>query len=166
METCRQWEHTLRAAIDRGESDWEWSHARHMRPGTDDDALAGHLALFDIRVQVHALVAEEEVRSRWGENYGAIRLRWAHRDQAYLLRIAIELDGQYLHLYEETPERDQERDRILADRGWYVMHLRGSSMYQELHRPVRERLAALVEQHRRAIILARSDLPALRRNLA
>jgi hypothetical protein len=166
VHTCREWERALRDAIDRGKADWLSDSARYAVPSAAEDAVADILTAVGIPVQGHARVAEEEVRRRWGDPTKAIWLRWAHRDRAYLLRIAIELDGQYLHLHGEQEENDRERDQILADRGWYVAQLSGSSMPQNLPRPVRERLTALVEQHRRAIVLARADLPALRSNLA
>jgi hypothetical protein len=163
--TCRDWDSALRAAIERSESDWEWESVLHVRPNTVDDAMAASLAVVGIPVQRHAKIAEEEARRWWGGAYDAIWLRWAHRDRAHLLRIAIELDGQYLHIV-GGEGRDQKRDQILADRSWYVARLSGSIAQHEIHRLAQERLTALVKQHRRAIVVARSDVPALMRNLA
>jgi hypothetical protein len=131
-------------------------------PGSAEVTLARSLTGFGIPVQARAGVAEDGVRRRWGDRYGALCLRWAHRDRAYLLRLAIDLDGQYLHLHGAKPEYDRGRNEILADRGWYVAHLSGQE-YQWL---ALEPLVALVEQHRRAIVLARADLPALKRGFA
>jgi hypothetical protein len=166
VERCRYWERALREAIERGEVDWEVEPpSPFAHPSMDDKAMADSLGAAGIPVGIHVWVAEDEVSRRWGDRYPAIVLRWAHRERAYLLRVAIEIDGQYIHVYNLGQDRDQERNQILADRGWYVAKLSGSIEREERQRLTRERLLALVEQHRRAIVLARSDLPALTRNL-
>jgi hypothetical protein len=163
---CSYWEHALCEAIEWGEADWEEGESpRYIHPSEAELTVADHLRAAGIPVQTHASVAQDQVRRRLGDPYDALWLRWAHRDRSYLLRIAIELDGQYFHRFEAEQEFDQERNKMLADRGWYVAKLSGLNREEEIRRLVWELLPALVTQHRRAIVLARSDLPAVLRNL-
>jgi len=89
----------------------------------------------------------------------------AHRDVAYRLRLDIELDGA-THYHRERQAKDQHRNQALQERGWYIVRLSGRIIGQRNHHLALERVVDLVERHRRAVVLARSDLRVLEKVLS
>jgi hypothetical protein len=164
---CQDWTRALHSAIgsNKADPDWDMTSARNVEPSAPEAFLARSLAAAGIPVQAQVGVAKERGGRRRGGWYGAFWLDCAHRDAAYLLRVDIELDGRH-HYRQERQARDQERNQILADRGWYVVRLSGRIIGQANHHQALDRLVAVVERHRRAIVLGRSDLSTLARVLA
>lgn len=58
--------------------------------------------------------------------------------------------------------RDERRNHILRARGWYVVRLSSKIIGEHNHQVAVERIAELARDHRRAIVLARSDLQTAR----
>lgn len=163
--TCQEWERRLRAAIgsDAADPDWDMTSAKRVEPNAAEAFLAQTLEEAGIPVQAQVGVSRNggERRGGW---YAAYWLDCAHRDVAYLLRIDIELDGRH-HYNQQRRQRDEQRNQAIQSRGWYVVRLGGRIIGQRNHLLALDQIVALTERHRRAIVLARSDLRTLERVL-
>ncbi len=116
------------------------------------------LATYCIRATNDAICSTDTISSQ--DNGGRRRGGWfasywldcAHRDVRYGLRLDIELDGR-AHLYGDRPTRDA----LLRQRGWYIVRLPGTVLHTAEFDQAVGAVAALADQHRRAVVLARSE---------
>jgi len=163
VRACQEWTRALHRTIGSNEADQDRdsTSGRRVEPGAPEARLAQSLEAVGIPIRARVGVANERGGRLRGGWYDAFWLDCVHRDAAYLLGVDIELEGR--HHY--RPER-QAHHQILADRGWYVVRLSGRIVGQTQHRQALDQLVALVERHRRAVVLGRSDLSRLAQMLA
>jgi hypothetical protein len=164
-QECRQWERRLDKNIGSmaADPDWDMGSARGIPPSAPEAFLARSLEAAGISMQAQVGVSRHGGR-RQGGWFRAFWLDCAHRDVAFLLRLDVELDGVH-HGRADRAARDEERNRFLQARGWYVLRVDSRNLGREEHSRAVKVAAKLVWRHRRAIMLARSDLPAINRVL-
>jgi hypothetical protein len=160
--SCRAWEQVLNGTIGSGRADpdWDMTSARQVRPSAPEARLAARLEQAGLPVQAQVGVSQMGGRRRGGW-FRAYWLDCAHRDIAFLLRMDIELDGAH-HRTPERQRRDELRNELLKVRGWYVLRFDGRLLRadQELQQAV-QTTVKIARRHRRAVLLARTDLSAL-----
>jgi len=149
---------------DAADPDWDMTSARGVWPNPAEQRLADALAGAGLPVQAQVGVSKYGGRRRGGW-FASYWLDCAHRDVRYGLRLDIELDGR-AHLYGDRPTRDARRDALVRQRGWYIVRLPGSVLYTAGFAQAVGAVAALADQHRRAVVLARSDVGQIMRALA
>lgn len=155
---CRLWDVCLDGVIGGiGDPDWDMTSARRVVPSAPEAQLAAALQRAGLPLQCQVGVSQFG-GPRKGGWFNAFWLDCAHRDVAFLLRIDIELDG-ITHSAVERRVRDSVRNTLLAHRGWYVFRFDARLLRQTeaLERAVRSVLS-LARRHRRAVVLARTDI--------
>ena len=155
---CRLWDVCLDGVIGGiGDPDWDMTSARRVVPSAPEAHLAAALQRAGLPLQCQVGVSQYG-GPRKGGWFNAFWLDCAHRDVAFLLRIDIELDG-ITHRAVERRVRDSVRNTLLAHRGWYVFRFDARLLRQPeaLERAVRSVLS-LARRHRRAVVLARTDI--------
>ncbi len=163
--TCQAWHTALRAVVadDAADPDWDMTSARGVWPNPAEQRLADALTGARLPVQAQVGVSKYGGRRRGGW-FASYWLDCAHRDVRCGLRLDIELDGR-AHLYGDHPARDARRDALLRQRGWYIVRLPGSVLHTPGFDQAVGAVAALADQHRRAVVLARSDVGQIMRDL-
>lgn len=158
VRTCRTWSARLDSTINSRWSyaDWDMTPAPKAKVSEPEQRLAHALEASGIHIQCQVGVAKEAGGARQGGWYGSYWLDCAYRDRSHLLRIDIELDGKH-HYNRERQDKDERRNQVLADRGWYVLRLGGRILGQENQRLAIANLVELISAHRQAIHLATLD---------
>jgi hypothetical protein len=148
----------LQASINNclSREDWSMTPAPKAKVSEPEQRLAHALEASGIHVQCQVGVAKKEGGARQGGWYGSYWLDCAHRDRSHLLRIDIELDGKH-HYAVDRQEKDDRRNQVLADRGWYVLRLGGRILGQENQRLAVANLVELIATHKQAVHLATLD---------
>jgi hypothetical protein len=154
---CRQWEQRLEIIISSmaADPDWDMGSAVGVRPSAPEARLPKSFEQGGIPLQPQVGVSRVGGR-RHGGWFQAFWLDWAYRDVPFLLRLDIELDGAS-HRTPEGEKRNRVRNILLQSRGWYVLRFDSRTLDLEQHKRAVNAVVKLVQRHRRAILLARTD---------
>jgi hypothetical protein len=161
VQACRAWEQRLDKHIGSmaADPDWDMSSAPRVPASAPEAFLARSLE--EVGIPMHAQVGVSRLGGRrHGGWFRAFWLDCAHRDVAFLLRLDVELDGA-THQAPERAARDAMRNALLQARGWYVLRMDSRNLGRNEHYRACDVVVKLVRRHRRAVVLARSELPTL-----